>query len=100
MTAFVTDPFGVTWETLRSWYDEAGSPPPPPEPTFSSKLENDLPLLEDYQAAQPDSFWERFPFHPMPERAETCINVDAFEKPSMKSSSHDFSPAEESMPGN
>merc|ERR1712055_1225274 len=56
------------------------SPPPPPLAPSTQTLKHNLPTIPPGCADPGQGFWARFPFHPLPQKPSTVINVPAFEQ--------------------
>ena len=70
------------WATVMFWLLSTSpvTVPPvsagPPRP----RLYPEIPNLEKYGMETPDSFWENFPTHRIPDLPETSINISALER--------------------
>jgi len=70
------------WYRVDDWLDENVIPSVPEEkiPPLPERKYNLIPVLDDYSKVPDESFWENFPFRPLPSSPETRIKVDQLEQ--------------------
>jgi len=82
------------WGLVKSWFTSKFLPATPhiPDPVYKKKCP-ELPVLKNYRAAAPDSFWSVFPFCPLPVKPEAKADYVAL-KVMLKSVSSLLTPHE------
>ncbi len=70
------------WRRVEDWLSFSGPVAyvSQDEPKKKSSKWPDIPVLEDYSKPPSADFWAKFPFRPLPSRAETNINISELEK--------------------
>ncbi len=65
------------WCTVMFWLTATPAILPSPAVPVSQKprIFNNIPILQDYEKAPQESFWQSFPFNNLPTKPETKINT-------------------------
>jgi len=71
--------YGESRRKLSDWFEGRASPLAPPPPPYIRNLKNGLPDIPEDGSDPGRSFWEAFPFHPIPAKPTSVIDADLFE---------------------